>query len=216
MLALGLYLNGLHNIRIYVINTDRKTDLQQLKQTIHWINSLVHQNDYITLLDCGQPSIVNDFGYEMTDRALEYFYYQYTNSSSICQYITITNADNFYLKKFAKRLLPRMKEKRDIIAWGFISHHYKPQDIEKSSKNKVAIPQIIDEGTEKCISVKLVTGFADLGTVAYRLAFLQMHKLYFRAPDKSYGFGSDGYFVTIAATKTNSSVILRQTLFVHQ
>jgi hypothetical protein len=216
ILALAFLHTGLDNIRIYVINTDNRTDIQQLKQTIQFINDLVFRMDYVTFLDLGEPSKKNEFGYGMTDRALSYFYNQTMESPSLCQYVVFTNGDNFYSKIFGTRILPHMKNGKDIIAWGFVSHHYKPHYKESIDDKKKRVPQIVDDGTGKCTPVELRPGYADLGSVAYRLAFLKKHNLYFRRPDGSYLFGSDGHFVEQAAQRTSASVILKQTLFVHQ
>jgi hypothetical protein len=216
ILALAFLHTGLDNIRIYVINTDNRTDIQQLKQTIQFINDLVFRMDYVTFLDLGEPSKQNEFGYGMTDRALSYLYNQTMQSPSLCQYVVFTNGDNFYSKIFGTRILPHMKNGKDIIAWGFVSHHYKPHYKESIDDKKKRVPQIVDDGTGKCTPVELRPGYADLGSVAYRLAFLKKHNLYFRRSDGSYSFGSDGYFVEQAAQRTSASVILKQTLFVHQ
>ena len=109
-----------------------------------------------------------------------------------------------------------MQAGKDIIAWGFLSHHFKPQYHQKIDPMNKTVPEVIDDGTEKCTPVELRTGDADLGAVAYRLSFLQERNLYFWHPSRGYFFESDGYFVEEAAKQTNSSVLLRQTLFVHQ
>ncbi len=214
--ALALYHTNLHNIRIYLVNTGNRTNIQQLEQTIQFINQLVLRTDFVILLDLGKPTSDKDFGYGMTDRALTYLYQQHANSSSICQYVTFTNADNFYSRNFARKILPHMKAGKDIIGWGFVSHHYKPHYQEHIDSNRKTVPEIIDDGTEKCTPVELKAGFADLGAVAYRLSFLQEQNLYFWHAGGGYSFGSDGDFVKEAAKRTNTSVILKQTLFVHQ
>jgi hypothetical protein len=214
--ALALYHTNLHNIRIYLVNTDIQTDLQELNQTIQFINQLVLRNDFVILLDLGKPSSKTDFGYEMTDRALTYLYQQHENSSSTCQFVTFTNADNFYSRNFAQKILPHMKAGKDIIAWGFVSHHFKPQYHERIDPTNKAVPKIIDDGTEKCTPVELKAGFAELGAVAYRLSFLQEQNLYFWRTGSGYSFSSDGYFVEKAAKRTSSSILLRQILLVHQ
>jgi len=216
LFALALYHNGLHNIRIYTINTDNQTNIEQLKQTINFINDLVLQQNFVLLLDLGEPSTKNDFGYGMTDRAIDYLYKQHTNSSSSCQYVTFTNGDNFYSRNFAKKILPHMKSGKDIIGWSFVSHHYKPHYKESIDSRKKTVPEVVDDGTEKCTPVELRAGYADLGAVAYRFLFLKQHNLYFGGPNRGYSFGSDGYFVEQAARRTSTSVILKQTLFVHQ
>ncbi len=214
--ALALYHTNLHNIRIFLINTDNRTDVSQLKQTIQFINQLVLRTDFVILLDLGKPTSETDFGYGMTDRALTYLYQQHANSSSICQYVTFTNADNFYSRNFVKKILPHMKAEKDIIAWGFVSHHPKPQYQEWIDPKKKTVPEIVDDGTEKCTPAILRKGYIDLGAVAYRLSFLQKHNLYFLRPHWTDIYRSDGYFVDDAATRTNTSILLRQTLFVHQ
>ena len=214
--ALALYHSHLHNIRIYLVSTDNRTNIEQLEQAIQFTNQLVSRNDFVSLLDLGQPSTDRDYGYRMTDRALTYLYQQYKNSSSICQYITLTNADNFYSRNFLKKILPHMQAGKDIIAWGFLSHHFKPQYYQKIDPKNKTVPEVIDDGTEKCTPVELRAGSVDLGAVAYRLAFLQAHNLLFQYAGRGYSFNSDGYFAETAARLTNTSVILKQTLFVHQ
>jgi hypothetical protein len=152
----------------------------------------------------------------MTDRALSYLYKQNVHSPSICQYVTFTNGDNFYSRNFARKILPHMQNEKDIIAWSFLSHHYKPHNKLSIDSTKKTVPEIVDDGTQKYTSVALKAGSADLGAVAYRLSFLQKHNLYFRRSDIGYSFGSDGYFVQQAARRTNASIILKQALFAHQ
>ncbi|CAF1016718.1 unnamed protein product [Adineta steineri] len=214
--ALALLHTGLDNIRIYVTNTDRRTDIRQLKQTISFLNKFVLRKDYITFLNLGDPPQRNDDGYVMTNRALSYIYEQNNHSSSACQYIVVTNGDNFYSQIFGKRILPHMKDGKDMIAWGFVSHHYKPHYKEFINQTNLTVLQIIDDGTGKCTPVAFRAGFAELGSVAYRLAFLKKHNLYFNQPDASYSVSLDGYFVEQAAQRASSSVILKQTLFFHQ
>jgi len=216
ILALSLYHNGPHNIRIYVVNTDIRTNLEQLNETIDFINQLVRRNDFVSLLNFGPPTRKDDFGYDMTDHALSYLYEQNLQSPSICQYVVFTNGDNFYTKNFASKLIPHMKQGKDMIGWGFVSHHGKPHYQEKIDPHRKAMPEIVDDATGKCTPIELRAGFADLGSVAYRLAFIQKHNLSFRSTGGSYSFGSDGFFVTQAASRANVSVVLRQTLFVHQ
>ncbi|CAF1255543.1 unnamed protein product [Adineta steineri] len=214
--ALAFLHTGLDNIRIYVVNTDRRTDIRQLKQTINFLNKFVSRRDYITLLELGVPPLKNEYGYVMTDRALSYLYNQTNNLSSSCQYIVVTNGDNFYSQIFGKRILPHMKDGKDIIAWDFVSHHSKPQYREIIFQTKHAAPQIIDDGTGKCTPVALKAGSADLGAIAYRLEFLKERNLYFKRSDGSYSSNTDGYFIEQAALRTPASVILKQTLFFHQ
>jgi hypothetical protein len=216
VLALALRHTGLDNIRIYLTNTDKRTNILQLKQRIKFINEFVNSRDYVTFLDLGEPTTGEDYGYVMTDRALSYVYNQSARSPSICQYVVMTNADNFYSQIFGRKILPYMKAGKDIIAFGFVSHHHKPHYKESIDDKKQTVPQIVDDATGKCTPVELRAGYADLGSVVYRLAFLREHNLHFQRSDESYSFGSDGYFVEQAAGRTKASVILKQTLFVHQ
>ncbi|CAF4228903.1 unnamed protein product [Adineta steineri] len=175
---------------------------------------MVSRDNYIILLDIGR-SKGKDFGYTLTDRALTYLYNRYQQSPSECQYIIITNGDNFYSRDLGKDVLPHMEAKKDIIAWGFVSRYFRPDYISVLT-NFWTSPRVVDMGTAKCMSVALITGSIDLGTVAYRLAFLQQHNLHFHYPNGNYSNLSDGYFVEQAAKLTKASVILRQTLFVRQ
>ncbi|CAF3101711.1 unnamed protein product [Rotaria socialis] len=206
VLALSLYHNELDNIRLLIVNTDSSTDLTVLAQTVQLINELVLRNDYAKLLDLGIPSMKNDYGYELTDRALAYLYRKHARSTSECDYVIFTNADNFYVQTLARKILPYMKTKLDIIAWGFVSHYnYTPYSKELVTSEKQSVPGIVDDGTEKCIKVALQRGAVDLGAVAYRFQFLWQHNLYFRKKSDTYEVDSDGKFVELAARLTHST-----------
>jgi hypothetical protein len=217
VLALSLYHSGLENDRIFIINTDNRTDIQLLIQTISYINNFVSRMDYVTLIDLGVHSAKNDYGYDMTDRMLSYLYNNHVQPAvSICHYVTFTNGDNFYARSFGKKVLPHMKAGRDIIAWGFISHYSWPGLKEVIDYNNLTAPRIFDDGSNKCINAALRVEGVDLGAVAYRLAFLKEHQLYFCSSVGTCSFVADGLFIEKAAKLTNASVLLRQTLFVHQ
>ncbi|CAF1389127.1 unnamed protein product [Adineta steineri] len=176
---------------------------------------MVSRANYITILDVGKYKGNYEFGFTLTDRALTYLYKRYQESPSECQYIIMTNGDNFYSRNLGKNVLPHMEAKKDIIAWGFVSRYYYPEYM-SPHRNTWTSPKIVDKGTAKCILTAFATYYADFGTVAYRLAFLQQHSLHINYPNGTYSKLSDGYFVEQAAKLTNATVILRQTLFVHQ
>lgn len=213
--ALALSQSGFPNIRLYIINTGKNTDSQLLLDTINLINSIVRRADYAVLLDVGTP-VDNDFGYTLTDRALVYLYEQYEKSPSICKYIVLTNGDNLYSQYLGKHALPHMHAKKDIIAWDFVSRFYRDDPNRKSRVKTVISPEIVDNGTDKCVPVELRVGEVDLGAVAYRLEFLKKHKIQIHYDKGNYDGLSDGYLVEKVARLTNASVILRQTLFIHQ
>ena len=218
LFALSLYHSGLKNIRIYVVNTDNRTDMQLLRKRISYVNELVSRSNFTVLLDLPMVLQATDYGYGMTDRALAHLYDQHLKYLSPCQYLMVTNGDNLYSSNFGAKLQPHMKANKDLIAWGFVSHHFKPQYKEFIQTWIKFVPQVVDDGTEKCTPVALRAGMADLGAVAYRFAFLYENKLFFREPGKgeAYTFGSDGRFVEKAAKLTKESVLLRQTLLMHQ
>lgn len=216
VLAFALYHTGLGNIRIYLINTDNRTDIHRVHQTIQFINDLILRKDFVTYLDLGEVPTKKDFGYEMTDRALRYLYKQFIHSPLLCQYVMFTNGDNFYSRNFARKLLPHMETQKDVITWSFISHHHKIQYQERIDHNKSRDQQIIDDGTEKCTPAILRIGATDLGAVAYRLAFLQKHNLTFSRSDRAHPSLYDGFFMHEAIKRTNATVLVKQTLFVHQ
>jgi hypothetical protein len=215
VLALALSHTGFGRMHLYVISIDTSIDNQLLLRTIDMINTIVRRVDYITLLDVG-TSDENDYGFTLTDRALTYLYHQYEHSPSTCQYVILTNGDNFYSRELGKNVLPHMYAKKDIIAWNFVSRYYWPDSIKVSEVKNQTTPKIVDTGKAKCIPVSMRVGHADLGTVAYRVAFLKQHGLHIHYPNGTYDAWSDGFFVQIAASLTNASVILRQTLYVHQ
>ncbi|CAF4633682.1 unnamed protein product [Rotaria socialis] len=215
VLVLALAHAGFDNIRLYVVNIDRNIDIQLLFRTIDSLNRLASRAAYVSLLSLGLPG-ENDFGFIITDRALTFLYNQHEQSPFLCQYVILTNGDNLYSQHLGKNLLPHMIAQKDIIAWDFVSRYYRADYINKNKNREETSPQVVDTGTAKCLPVALQLGSADLGAVAYRLAFLKQHKLHIHYPDGTYDVNSDGSFAKTASGLTNTSVILRQTLFIHQ
>jgi hypothetical protein len=156
------------------------------------INTIAQRVDYITFLDLGE-SEPNDAGYSLLDRALTYLYNQSEHSPTACEYVLATNADNFYSSQLRKNVLPYMDAETDLIAWDFVTRY----------------------GGPKCVPVG-VTAWVDLGSAAYRVAFLKKHKLHFTYGNRPYDGMSDGHFFRSAASLADTMVILRQTLFIHQ
>ncbi|CAF2031657.1 unnamed protein product [Rotaria magnacalcarata] len=214
VIALALRQAGIPNIHIYVINIDKHVDTDLLSRTIDIINRISHRPGYIRLFSIGTPGD-NDFGFPQTDLALTYLYNQHEHSPSVCQYVILTNGDNFYSQDLGNNILPHMVAKKDIIAWDFVSRYKRPDRIVEDQERK-NFPLIIDAGTAKCLQVALKIGSIDLGAAAYRLAFLKQHNLQLHYPNGAYDELSDGYFAETAGNLTNASVILRQTLYVHQ
>ncbi len=214
VLALALSQTGFDNIHLYVINIDKSIDKQLLLRKIDMINTFVQRVDYISLLNVGKPE-ANDFGFSLLDRALTYLYNQYERSPSACEYIIMTNGDNFYSSELQSKVFSHMVEKKDIIAWNFISRNYRPDLIEADANKEQSSPQIVDKGTVKCLPVALRIKEAPLGSAAFRLAFLKQHKLYHNHLNRTYDDLSDGYFVQCAASLSNASVILTPILFVY-
>ncbi|CAF1375991.1 unnamed protein product, partial [Adineta steineri] len=192
VLALGLHHTGLDNIHILILNTDRRTNMKRLMETIKLINELALRSDYAILVDVGMPSAKNDYGFGVTDRILAYLYKQNRRSPLTCEYVVLTNADNFYSQSFGMKILPHINAKKDIIGWGFISRYYWPQSTSHINNKKQSIPQVVDDGTQRCMKVAFVTGAVDLGAVAYRLEFLRQYNLYFRGRNETYTSLSDG------------------------
>jgi hypothetical protein len=190
VLALGLSQAGFDKIRLYVVNIDKSIDKQLLLRKIDMINTFVQRVDYITLPDLGEPE-PNDAGYSLLDHALIYLYNQPEHSPTACEYVLSTNADNFYPSQLSKNLLPHMDAKTDVITWDFVTRYDGP----------------------RCASGP---SWPDLGSAAYRLAFLKQHKLHFNYGNRSYDNISDGHFFRSAASLADTMVILRQILFIHQ
>jgi hypothetical protein len=212
VIALAFSQAGFDNIHLYVLSIDKRIDRQLLIRTVDMINTVTNRSKYVSILDVGIPK-ENDYGFTLTDRALTYLYNQYEHLPSACQYIIFTNGDNLYSQHLGKNVLPHMYAKKDIIAWDFVSRYYRGSSVKIGMKTS---PEIVDAGTAKCLAVALQTGAADFGTAAYRLAFLKQHKLHIFYPNGTYSEQSDGYFIETASRLTNASVILRQTLYIHQ
>ena len=213
--ALSLYYSGQRNIQIYVVNTDNRTDIQQLQQVVQLVNNFVSEKDFVIYLALGEPPGRRDYGYGMTDRALAYLYEQHTESSSTCDYVTFTNADNLYSRSFMTKILRHMKDGKDLIAWGFVSR-YTWNDLKWKNLKRKTVPKVVDDGSQICLPAVLKRGHIDLSAVAYRLSFLKREKLYFMSIGRTSAKGIDGYFAEEASKRTNASVLLRQTLNFHQ
>ena len=121
-----------------------------------------------------------------------------------------------YSRHLSAAILPHMHNQMDIIAWDFVSYYYHPHLIQREEMKTVSSTKIFDDGTSKCRSVKLKTAEVDLGAVAYKLKFLKRYGLHFHYLNKTYSSQSDGFFAERAASLTKNSIILRQTLFIHQ
>jgi hypothetical protein len=213
--ALALQQSGLPRVRLFVINTDAHTDLHLLRQKIEQVNQICLQKDYSQLLNLGLPIGTNDFGYTMTDQALNYFYDNYDRFSSICQYVMTTNADNLYSSNLGTKLLPNIQQQVDVIGWSFISHYCFPKYQESFEETSIQ-NQYIDDGTMSSISAKFEIGSIDLGAVMYGFALLKAHRFLFKDPIHGYNKESDGIFTVRVATVANSSVLLKQILLIHQ
>ncbi|CAF4525493.1 unnamed protein product [Rotaria magnacalcarata] len=213
--ALGFLHNSFDYVQIYVINTHRSTDNQLLSRTIDVINRIALRANYITLLNLGKP-LDNDYGYTLTDHALNYLYNQYERSPLVCQYIIITNGDNLYSRHLGSKILPLMKAKKDIIAWDFVTRYPQPYLIERMNGGKPFNYEVSDDGTAKHTEVSLETGRVDLGAVAYRLSFLNHYRLNFSYSNRQYIPESDGLFIEKASRLTNTTVLVRQILYIHQ
>ncbi|CAF3300771.1 unnamed protein product [Rotaria socialis] len=215
VLILGLHHAGFDHVRIYILPTDEHLDALELSGTIKTINKIVKREDFITLLNLGTPS-KDDFGYKLTDLALMYLYDQYARLPSKCDYILITNGDNLYSSFLGSKLKTHLLARKDIVAWDFISHYERVNLLQADSLEKGTNYEIFDDGTAKCLPISLIPGHFDLGAAVYRLAFLRHYALQFRYPDGSYDSWSDGYFMARASGYTNATVLIRQTLLIHQ
>jgi len=66
----------------------------------------------------------DDYGYKMTDAArIKLLSYTKEKEGYVCDYFLFTNGDNFYLPNFLPKVVPYMKEGKDMIAVHFWSHH---------------------------------------------------------------------------------------------
>jgi hypothetical protein len=193
VLALGLSQAGFDKIHLYVVSIDKGIDRQLLLRKIEMINTITQRVDYISLLELGEPE-PNDAGYSLLDRGLTYLYNQSEHSPTACEYVLPTNADNFYSSQLGRNVLSYMDAKTDVIVWDFITPYDGP----------------------RCTSVSLGLSGADLGSAAYRVAFLKQHKLHYNHGNRPYDGLSDGHFFASSASISDAIVFLRETLFVHQ
>ncbi|CAM4846844.1 unnamed protein product, partial [Rotaria magnacalcarata] len=204
VLALAVFHAGIENITMYAVNIDKHVDNRELFRIIGVINKVVNKASYISYLEVGSP-IENDYGFTLTDRALTFLYDRHEQYPSMCEYVILTNGDNLYSRNLGRGILPHMHAKRDVIAWDFVSRNVHSLPIRTNKIRKSENPKIFDDGTAKCHSVTLQVAEIDLGAAAYRLQFLQKHRLHLRYANGSYSSESDGYFAQTAASLTKSS-----------
>lgn len=215
VLALSLYRSGIQPIRLFIVNTDIRTNLETLNQTIFHIQQFTGNHEFITWLSFSRIPYLNQYGYGVTDQALEYLYQQYDRNSSTCHYLLVTNGDNIYSHNLGKHIIPHMKMNVDMISWAFTSHHKREYRKIKTHKNKQRNPRTLDDGTEKCNPAILRLGEIDLGATVYRFSLLHKHKFYYKGTH-GYRIDSDGRFLEKVLPFANDSVVLGQTLFMHQ
>ncbi|CAF3189183.1 unnamed protein product [Rotaria socialis] len=216
VLALSLYQTGLQNLRLYLLISERGSGGELLTATIKLINQLVNQSNYVLLLDLVESSFSDMNSSELTDRVLEYLYNQSKYYPEACTYIVFTNSDSYYSRSFGRRLLPHMKASTDIIAWSFVAPFPRPSFNLKASSSHENTPRMLDNRFETCVSGQFKPEGVTSGSIAYRLAFLKAHKLSYCSLSGLFTQRTDGDFVVHAATFTNMSVLLKQTLLIHQ
>lgn len=153
----------------------------------------------------------NDYGYILTDMALEYLM-----SNSTCDYITVTNGDNWYHPKLISTLLPYMRDGLDVIAFHAISHY----DWGKDAAHVVVRP---GKDTELLTQFKVAE--IDLGCALFRMRTLKATGLLFALDklrkDPSGRFVddwsmADGKFFEEFTAYDFQELILNRILFFHQ
>jgi hypothetical protein len=71
------------------------------------------------------PPIGYLYGYDVTDRVLE----QHILGKASCQYILVTNGDNFYSKNFFRYIKSSVLSSKQLIAWDFTTHHKREYNV---------------------------------------------------------------------------------------
>lgn len=214
-LAFTLRNSGFKNIRVYVINTDTRTNITRLRETLNFINTHTGE-DFVEFIDFGSMPSKNQHGYGVTDQALQYLYDLYAKDPQQCRYLLVTNGDNLYSNSLAKYVIPHISKSIDIISWGFVSHYGSPKlRINTAIKSTQKI-KYVDDGSNKCVVPTLSVGYIDLSAVIYRFELLYKKKMFYRVHNGSYSFTADGEFVERLLKTVNTAVVIAQTLVFHQ
>jgi len=229
---LSCFINENIPIRIFFIVTDTKSDPNQLQSLLDWYqNSLnidmasilpITSQDAFDIYNPSPPN-PNDYGYSYTDAAIEYLIDQEIAGPN--DYILFTNADNIYSTgMFTNYILHYMELEYQMIAFDMISHHQRGDVFQNDKESST--------GTQFHLSVSFQVAFIDLGALVFRFSLFRdkanSNHLQFvpteirvasHTPGQSVSWNSfvaDGDLIVKAASMCNKTMIIRQTLFLHQ
>jgi hypothetical protein len=147
----------------------------------------------------------NDYGYLLTDLTLEWL-----KQNSICDYLIVTNGDNWYSSNLFDVVVPFIHQGYHAIAFHFVSHHVWPSAV-----------QSWRAGTDVEIRTKFEQGWIDLGAGLVDFDLLKQHNIDFAMSTVTAGkptnwFGLDGEYWLKILEKGAVNAIIPRVLFVHQ
>jgi len=190
---------SLDELRVVLLVTDAEEEWDDSFAKVGLVVSLIHSavggKKFVEVLPLrGLPGgEAHNRGFAQTDRALREVFYNQATSLSKCEYLLVTNGDNYYVRDFATRLMHRSRLPKDFVIMDFVSGH-----------------------TRKALKAEAKPGKVDLGATMWSLPFLQRHGLFYANAQGRWEVDADGRIVQRAARKTKNWVAFRETLFAHQ
>eukprot|EP01117_Protostelium_nocturnum_P008722 TRINITY_DN3127_c0_g1_i4.p2 TRINITY_DN3127_c0_g1~~TRINITY_DN3127_c0_g1_i4.p2 ORF type:complete len:303 (-),score=67.09 TRINITY_DN3127_c0_g1_i4:1190-2098(-) len=199
----------LSQVKLYYIVTG-VNDEEEYKATVNDLdvfsksfNNLVGMDGFSSVLPISFGATGDrDFGYNFTDIALrDYFYgkspkyndkYPHYSHPNDCEFIIITNGDNYYLDgwlKFIKEAIPAVSE---FIYFNMYSHHW-----------------------EAYLDTKPVISSIDLGAAMFNLTFLRKSSFFFTNLSRD-SWIWDGIFIEKVNLTSKHTTKVKRMLFVHE
>jgi hypothetical protein len=130
-------LGGLHraqypNMTVFLLNTDSNRSPWPEFSQLDIIAEKVFGRKFVTILPFDDEEALGyfpllqktDYGYIQSDLSL-----QWIMANSSCEYLTVTNGDNWYPPQLFPELERFMRAGKDLIGFHFISHYHWPRTI---------------------------------------------------------------------------------------
>jgi len=188
--------------QVFFVVTDSEpywmNTFEQVEMVATLFNTVVFNRTFVHVLPFQpfeHPNLPGkDWGYSFTDKALqEVFYNQSSPASKQCEYLIVTNADNYYTRGFINVIDEEGELPKDMIFFDFVSRY-----------------------THRPITARPEIGSIDLGAVMWKLSFLTKHNLLYGDKDGKWAAESDGWAVENAEKLTTEKKFLKKILFIHQ
>ncbi|KAI5478746.1 cytochrome P450 [Pseudohyphozyma bogoriensis] len=169
---LSLWNAGLADVRVFLLNTDTSMATADLRAGSDLVNMLVGREDYATFWDW-DANTEGDYGYALSDRALEHFY---AHPELGCEYLLFTNGDNLYPQNFGRLLKPGFDGKMDLLGFDFITHHQRVPSKSSYDGHKLTV---VEPGTALPLRHEFKISSIDLGAAIFRMDTLRANNFTF-------------------------------------